>query len=576
MPHESSLVSCRYGDYLTGLYVPDGERMLVISVCSDRGSGVFHLDRMTEGEIERLYDKLERSRLVFHNRPFDLHFLRDGHPQGRDLIEAAQWDTKPAIRVLQPGQPDTSLKPTAERLWGESATAPDRAMERWRKANRKKKSQMVEAPDEILEPYALQDARLTWRLFKLQRSLLEQDPQQGKLSELVARDLAFGRVLYAMEQRGLGWDRRRAREVAKWLRSECTRIAEKLPFKATKPAAATYYFDELDLVPTKLSLKTGKPSFDEETRAALIEQDAPYIREFDLHERYKRYASMWYDGWSNKVQDGRLHAFFRQTGTVSTRLSVERVQLQAIPHDYRLDLPDGMPTPRALIRPAAGKRLFELDVAQAEVRIASAVARCDRMLEIIEAGGDIHGSTCTDLFAIERDQSGWSKYRNIAKRVNFAMVYGVGVRTLQQQLWQHAQVRVSEGESRKYLSLHRRTYPEFVRAARVAEQRAAERGWVMLCSGVRRHFQPHEELHKAFNAVIQGGVAQAMQDAMIEVERRWPGVLLMQIHDSLLVEVPAEGGGRVLRGVRDTMQATFERYFRTRFVVDVKEWEEAA
>src|SRR6185295_9947224 len=93
------------------------------------------------------------------------------------------------------------------------------------------------------------------------------------------------------------------------------------------------------------------------------------------YRRLSNAASMWYEGYANAIgQDGRLRTYFRQNGTRSSRFSVERVNLQAIPQDYRLSdhsALDGIITPRGIIGNAVpeGWRLFELDLAQAELRV---------------------------------------------------------------------------------------------------------------------------------------------------------------------------------------------------------------
>ena len=72
--------------------------------------------------------------------------------------------------------------------------------------------------------------------------------------------------------------------------------------------------------------------------------------------------------------DGRIRTSFRQTKVVSGRLSVERVQLQAIPHDYQLGTL-GVEGVRSFFKPDDGFELWEVDISQAEIRVATAVAR---------------------------------------------------------------------------------------------------------------------------------------------------------------------------------------------------------
>src|SRR5690625_7647365 len=94
--------------------------------------------------------------------------------------------------------------------------------------------------------------------------------------------------------------------------------------------------------------------------------------------------------------DGRLRGNVRQNVTVSGRFSISRVQLQAIPHDFRLDgfaVLEGIPTPRGMIGAGGqpGYKLWELELANAEVGEAALMAKWTRMIDLIHQGRDLHG-----------------------------------------------------------------------------------------------------------------------------------------------------------------------------------------
>ncbi len=576
----------------TGLFVQDGARVKVISVASARRpEGVaYFLDEMSNASVSALMDRIEGAEgLVFQNAKFDLHMLRAGMPEGtgRDLVGRVVWDTMLATRVLEGRRfPFSGLKPVSSALWGPSAVAGDYAISKWLKENRKARTRLWEAPRAMLAAYAVEDARNTWRLYERQLAVLDEHPEAGRMSGLVARELELMRVLYAMEQRGLGWDVERAREISERIERWCSRVERKFPFRATKPSAAKWFFDECDYVPTRLSAKTGKPAMDAETRASLIEQGAEWAREWDLWCRLQGARSMWYAGWTDKAvtkkgsRVGTIQTYFRQQGTVSMRLSVERINHQAIPQDYNLawltEL--GVETPRALISSGIDEwDLWELDVSQAEIRIMASLSREKKMLKVVESGRDIHDETTTELFNVTpEDGDEWKRWRAIGKRTNFAMAYGIGAREFVRQVRIHAGLDISENEARRYLDLHRKTYPRLALATRAAEMKARMRGGITLCSGMPRWFGPLEQqsLYKAFNQAIQGGVAEAMKDVMIAVEKEWPGTLVLQIHDSIVLRVsPGASENGIVEDVRALMVATFEGYFKTRFIVDVKKWE---
>lgn len=57
---------------------------------------------------------------------------------------------------------------------------------------------------------------------------------------------------------------------------------------------------------------------------------------------------------------------------------------------------------------------------------------------------------------------------------------------------------------------------------------------------------------------------------MIEVEAMMPGILLNQIHDSLMVEVPKPSNIVVVDSVKAIMTSTFEQEFGLPFKADAK------
>lgn len=556
----------------TGLFKDDGAEVKVISLCDEKGPRAYILDEMTDRQIDKLYDWLEKRQLIFHNAKFDLHMLDSGS-HGRDLQDNFYWDTMLAIRILDPLKP-AALKWYCRGLWGVDAVQAADDLDQFLLDNKLKKDKLWTAPREILIEYAAADADLTWRLYHHQLQQLDECSNDIEVSRILNREFSVCKTLYRMEKRGVGWDVTGAMLAAEKLEKRNEKIAAKLPFRPTPPQAGRFFYEEQGYIPTEMTPK-GKPSIGKAARRSLIEQGAEWAKEYDLYERSKRWASMWYRGWTEKAgSDGRLRTSFRQLGAVSMRFSVERIQLQAIPHDYQMgkDLPKNVPTPRMLFRAADGMQLWEIDVSQAEVRIATAIAKCVKMREIIEAGEDVHDATCREIFDLTPEDDEWPRHRNIAKRLNFAMVYGAGVRGLQEQVRIHAGVEISENQARTYLDAHRDTFPEFVRAAQLAEIRAERRGHVRLCSGMRRWFAPGEELHKAFNQVIQGGVAEAMKDWMMLVESSYPDSLLLQIHDSLVLELPEDEAEGSAWHIRDMGTKVFEHYFKIPFIAEAKQW----
>jgi DNA polymerase I-like protein with 3'-5' exonuclease and polymerase domains len=587
----------------SGLFVDDGARVSIVSVAWREsgqprlGAGIvtyafpfdqgryaektgttesaFDVDyNLDQTEWEFLLQWLTKHNLIMHNAKFDLHMLRTGtrHWTGVNLVDQVIWDTQVTHNLFEPLL-TSSLKPTSARLFGEDVVQESRDIQN---ALRKQGTGLTKRYDlvdwSIVGPYAAQDTALTLRLYEWQQRRLETDDQH--LGVLAQREVDLMKVLYKMETRGIGFDAERAEQSASKLRALKIKLQEQLPFKPTLPAAKQYYFGDLGLIPSKVGA-SGAPSLDNETIKKLAKKNTPHAETFLRWTEVKSALEKWYDNWGSMVgPDGRLRTSFRQTKVVSGRLSVERVQLQAIPHDYQLNqlFGEGVEGVRAFFQPKEGHQLWEIDISQAEIRVATAVAHCQNMRDRLEAGQDAHDATTQLVFGIEKDDPEWDKYRSVGKRLTFGMLYGAGVRTTREQIKLYTGVDASEGQVREWVEAYRTAFPEFVQAARYADNAVQKRGYVRLITGRLRHWGLDEQGHKAFNAVIQGGVAETMKIAMIEVETRFPDILLLQIHDSMVIEVPDAVAQSVVIQVRDTLTQIFESMFNIEFKADYKQW----
>jgi DNA polymerase-1 len=296
---------------------------------------------------------------------------------------------------------------------------------------------------------------------------------------------------------------------------------------------------------------------------------------------------MWYGPWPKLAgPDNRLRTIYRQVksshdghddsgperGTISGRLAVERWQAQAIPHDYQI--PEGIVPIRKMFRARPGHSIVEIDVSQAELRGVAGLAGCTGLLDGFAAGVDGHTRTAQLVFNTDESSPRWDFYRSLAKRLNFAIVYGAGVGTLREQIRVFTGQQVELDEVEGWWSDAKAAMPEIFRYSRRLRNEAEARRQVQLVGGRTRFFAHYEFTHKAMNAVIQGSVAVAMADAMIEVTR-WlgPNAILLQIHDSLVCEFPSSQTGLFTVGVRGIICEVFERHFHAPFRADAKTWD---
>ena len=499
---------------------------------------------LPESEWVALLDWLEGRPLVFHNAKFDLLHITRGtrHWPGRDLSEWYVWDTGLAAHIIWPRH-RTALKPTAERLGiaGGNEAEEQRTLKAWIKSAKLGKGigtkdnpryDLVEW--EVMEPYARVDAELTIALYHFERAAL--DFGEGR-PDWVDREIDLSRALYDMETRGVGFDRNGCLQQASKIAARIDRIKAQLPFNPTVNGAKAYYFRELGYEPIKTTDK-GAPQLDDEVRRILLDRGAPWVAEYDELVSLEKALSMWYRGWPERIgDDGRLRCTFRQAYVRSGRLSVERIQLQAVPKDDKTI--DGIVGLREFFIPREGHVLWNLDLSQAELRVASKFANCVRMLEMLEGGADLHGITTEQIFGIDKSHPDWKFKRDIAKRLTFGGIFQIGPKTFQATLSKLAGIDWPLDDCKSAVYSWRDLYPEFGWAYNRYDKMAADYGYVRVIGDERSYFGERDWSNTGWSRMVQGSLAKFLKLWLPVVNRQAPGALVLTVHDSTVLELPA-------------------------------------
>lgn len=516
---------------------------------------------------------LEQQQLVFHNAKFDLEKMRAGtrNWDGRELLASTYWDTMITAKLLWPLE-KVALKPTGQRLWGEDPEE-QKALKRWLGPNTDPRYDLV--PWNVVGPYAAKDANLTIRLLWWQQLLIDEGETRP---DWVKTDFQYMRVLYLMEKRGMPFNSSRSLDANDTLERVKVELARELPFVPSVNGAKAYFYGpkekgNLGLVPTATT-PTGLPQLDEEVMRDLVAAQAPHIETYAQWRKLDTAQSMWYRGYAELVgPDGRIRTCFRQTDVRSGRVSVERFQAQALPHAGKLKLlPEGVPHPRELFEFPEGR---EVDLAQAELRVAAVKAKCHAMIEQIEAGEDLHGNVTTELFGVTKSDPDWFDLRQVGKRSDFSLIFGVGWKTFQATLRKLLGLEFTEPECREIISKWNKLFPEFRRVIAAYDKFAMKHRYVELANGRRRWFSDYELQyggHAAFNQYVQPSLAELQKDLTIDTEERHPGILVMTVHDSQYLDCPVGEGDRIALDVAERAGELGTKMFGITMTADWGPW----
>ena len=230
--------------------------------------------------------------------------------------------------------------------------------------------------------------------------------------------------------------------------------------------------------------------------------------------------------------NGRIYADLDPLGAVTGRYTCRDPNLQGL-----------SPALRAAVEASPGHLLMEADVSQCELRVLAHFSQDPRLLAAFRDGNvDLHVQTAAAALGIAAGQV-TDEQRDIGKRVNFAIVYGMTADGLAQKLG------ISPFEAQALLDGYFAAYPG-VRSW-IAEVHAAayEDRQVRTLGGRRRRLPDIRSRdpgavataqRQAVNTVIQGTAADLMKLALIRLNDALPdGVrMLLPVHDSVLLCVP--------------------------------------
>lgn len=564
----------------------------------DNGQGMLwsEADNLPKTEWLALSKWLRRvPALVEHNAPFDSLMWAAAPRLWPELglaieetLENLTWDTMNVTNYLwpllmMPGQvkPTLALKEVMHLLTGEPVQDEQKKVKAYLKKAKLPAGRWDLMPWDVIGEYADIDARLTIRLkahqvYSIEHNLTGNTPDANAAYAAIIRRLETAiKPVTRMEARGLPYAEVESREAADECLARAAEIEKKLPFEPpTGDVAKEFFFGEgvskrgvehLDL-PAYALTDGGAPSLTAEVLGRMVADQVPHANTWAEYNKVTNAASMWYNGYAKAMgRDGRLRTRLKPTGTVSTRFSAGRVNLQATPQDYRLsEVPilAGIPTPRELIALEVGRlemggvrwKLWELDLEQAELRVGAMFAHADSMLQMIKDGTDLHTYTTKVLFpkVDPKDPSFKSKWRQVGKRGNFSLGFGSGWYTFQQMISKETGIILPEAETRRIVRVWNREYPEWEVAIQKHSRTVARRqakhgaGWIQFANGERRWFGKEEETHKAFNQRVQGELAQYGLDWLYATDTflRGKGLdtygagLVLTIHDSQVLLLP--------------------------------------
>lgn len=555
-----------------------GHRAELAGICLawKSGAGVYvptkspdpneHLDHETV--IAALRDVLEdpAAPVCGHNLKYDLLILRHA---GIELGGIA-FDTMIASHLL--GLPGHGLDHLAlSQLQHEMIPITSLIGPRPSRKSDPPQKTIDQVPLDAVAPYAAEDADVTLRLYELFKP---QIAEQG-LDDLARTvEMPLVQVLADMESAGIRVDpdelQRQQDRLSKRIDELRVDILNrcKHDFNIDSPKQlAEVLFTELGL-PVVKRTKTG-PSTDIEVLEKLSNMDdlepqvaaipALIVEYRQLTKLVNTYLVALREAIDGNTQ--RVHASFHQTGAATGRLSSSGPSLQNIP--IRTD--EGRQIRKAFVADA-GNMLISADYSQIELRMLAHLSEDPALVEAFEQDMDIHTAVAAQVFGVA-PQDVTTEQRGNAKMINFGIIYGITAFGLARRVDD-----LNVAGAKELIANYRARFAGIDTFLQQCVEQAESQGYVTTILGRRRAIEQIGSTNPqtralgerlAINSVVQGSAADLIKLAMVNLHRRIAREdlsmrLLLQIHDELVCETPADEAETHAAIVREEMEGAMQ------------------
>lgn len=257
----------------------------------------------------------------------------------------------------------------------------------------------------------------------------------------------------------------------------------------------------------------------------------PIVAPFSDYQEMKKLTSTYGHNLLTQINPitGRIHASYNICGARTGRLSSSHPNLQQLPRDAAI---------RGNFQAPKRRHLFCADYSQIELRVAAELSRDPEMLKAYREGIDLHALTASKITgkgiaAITKDE------RQLAKGVNFGLLFGLGKQKFSHYAHKSYGVKVSQEEAEEAIDVFRTTYAGYREWQLNQAETCAVSCAVRTPCGKLRRLASDNTYGTSMNTPVQGGAAEVMLYALIRLSRAFKNTdvkLVNCVHDEILVE----------------------------------------
>lgn len=400
-----------------------------------------------------------------------------------------------------------------------------------------------------------------WQLYDWQSAAFAETPALSRVAHEMDFPLSYN--LFMLERRGLKIDKKRLATMSEELAADYTKREQEMysmigyEFNIGSPAQLSeVLFTKLQLPTTgikrgKTAYSTGQKELDK------LRGQHPIIELIEQTRELAKLKNTYVDTLPEVADEhDRVHTTFNQDVAATGRLSSTSPNLQNIPVRSAL----GRKIREAFI-PEPGNVFVNADYSQFELRLAAVLADDTALIDDFNGDIDVHTKTASDVYGIPMDQVTKNQRRD-AKVINFGVLYGMSPHGLA------AATGMSFTGAKTFIDQYFTLREPIRKFIDQTLEKAKQDGYVETYFGRRRptpditssNYMVRSSAERAAaNMPIQGTEADLMKRAMLQVEEKLAMIegakQILQIHDSIMVEVPKASAEKAADILRETMEA---------------------
>ncbi len=418
--------------------------------------------------------------------------------------------------------------------------------------------------DEVIEDFADKDygESKACALYSA-GSVLREKLKEKSLEKLYYEiELPLTSVLFDMEERGFCVDVEVLRSLGEKYTTEINGLIEAIYELAGEEFNVNSSRQLGNILYGKLGLPVSKKTKSgASTNAEALEKLIGKHEIIDFILRYRTLAklkSTYIDGIDGLIdkRNNRVHTVFRQTATVTGRLSSTEPNLQNIP----VRTEEGREL-RKMFVASEGNTLVCADYSQIELRLLAVFSEDEKLVSAYKSGEDIHRATASAVYGVDIEKVD-RDMRSSAKAVNFGIIYGISDYGLSTEL------KIPPRHAKAFIQRYFDTYPKVKSYMDENVEKAKEKGYSETYFGRIRAIPELKASNfnirsfgerAAMNMPLQGTAADLIKIAMLGVYRRLKeeklsAKLILQVHDELIVDTPDNEVERVKIILKEEME----------------------